>query len=64
MLMGCHGAGVAKPDGYGGHYFNIVNDNGTVRLLDGQIGKEVTWQQVIQGAKQASWNSIGLLMTN
>jgi hypothetical protein len=33
----------------GGHYFNIVNDNGNVRLLDGQTGAEISWSSFKPG---------------
>jgi hypothetical protein len=47
-----------------GHIFNIVNDNGAVRLLDGQTGTEITWTTVQGWMQQAGWKEMGLLRTN
>jgi hypothetical protein len=35
-------AGTGEP-GKPGHVFNVVNQNGVVRFLDGQTGKAVAW---------------------
>jgi len=55
---------VAIGDDTSGHVFNIVNDNGSVRLLDGQAGRELNWQEVVQWIRQKNWTKFGLLMTN
>lgn len=47
-----------------GHFFNIVNDGGNVRLLDGQVGKEIDWTLVQSWMQQGNWNTLGLLRTN
>jgi hypothetical protein len=30
----------------GGHQFNIAVDEGRVMLLDGQLGREITWAEL------------------
>jgi hypothetical protein len=39
--------GDAGPD-TPGHQFNVINDGGRVRLLDGQLGREITWAELAQ----------------
>ena len=47
-------AGTGQP-GTVGHVFNVINQNGAVRFLDGQTGKAVTWVK--------EWTDIRLLPT-
>jgi RHS repeat-associated protein len=47
--------GTGKP-GSIGHVFNVVNQKGVVRFLDGQTGKAVQWQK--------DWTDVRLLRTN
>jgi hypothetical protein len=47
--------GTGKP-GSVGHVFNVVNQKGVVRFLDGQTGKAVQWQK--------DWTDVRLLRMN
>jgi hypothetical protein len=44
-VVGCDGS----PGGSGGHWFNAVNDAGTVKAVDGQSGKPETWPPSVSG---------------
>ncbi|MGZ7046622.1 MAG: toxin glutamine deamidase domain-containing protein, partial [Candidatus Aminicenantales bacterium] len=39
-----------------GHWFNAVNDGGTIKAVDGQKGKAETWPPSVQGVGfKESW---------
>jgi hypothetical protein len=44
----------------GAHYFNIVNHGGDVMLLDGQLGKVMSWATY----REMGFNQFSLLRTN
>jgi hypothetical protein len=44
-VVGCQWS----PAGSGGHWFNAVNDAGTVKAVDGQSGKTETWPPSVPG---------------
>lgn len=40
--------GFDREDG-GGHWFNAVNDGGTVKAIDGQVGRVEPWPPSVDG---------------
>lgn len=53
--------GIIAVDGPGGgHYFNIVNFAGEVLLLDGQLGRQVSWAEY----RRMGLHSFQLMQTN
>lgn len=43
--------------GMDGHAFNVVNDSGTVRIFDGQLGEEITRDQLSGYLQEALRNN-------
>lgn len=58
---GARGIVLARRPGSGlGHFFNIVNHGGDVMLLDGQLGRVMSWAEY----RQMGFNDFALLRTN